>query len=89
MRENLEDQNSEVMPMDRLRVALISITRLVLDAPPRRQVGANGKRKIEAECSPQVIAQKTMEVYWRAVKAHASRECARLKTSPTVASRSG
>lgn len=77
-----------VAPRDSTELAE-SITRLLLDAPLRRQMGANGKRKIEAECSPQVIAQKTMEVYWRAVKAHASRECARLKTSPTVASRSG
>jgi glycosyltransferase involved in cell wall biosynthesis len=43
-----------------------SITRLLLDEPLRHQMGANGKRKIKAECSPHVIAEKTMEVYWRA-----------------------
>jgi glycosyltransferase involved in cell wall biosynthesis len=45
-----------------------SITRLLLDDRLRHQMGANGKRKIKAECSPHVIAEKTMEVYWRALQ---------------------
>src|SRR5437016_983054 len=55
-----------VAPRDTAELAE-SVTRLLLDAALRRQMGANGKRKIEAECSPDVIAKKTMEVYRRAV----------------------
>jgi glycosyltransferase involved in cell wall biosynthesis len=40
---------------------------LLRDRELRHQFGANGKRKIETECSPQTIAQKTMEVYRRAI----------------------
>jgi glycosyltransferase involved in cell wall biosynthesis len=52
-----------------------AVTRLLLDAPLRRQMGANAKRKIEAECSPDLIAQQTIDVYRRAVErtAQASR----------------
>jgi glycosyltransferase involved in cell wall biosynthesis len=42
-----------------------SITRLLLDAPLRHRMGANAKRKIETECSPSTIAQRTMQVYRR------------------------
>jgi len=45
-----------------------SVTRLLLDADLRRQMGTNGKGKIEAECSPDVVARKTMEVYLRAIE---------------------
>jgi len=45
-----------------------ALTRLLLDKPLCRQMGMNGKRKIEAECSPSLIAEKTMEVYRRAVE---------------------
>jgi glycosyltransferase involved in cell wall biosynthesis len=45
-----------------------SVTRLLLDADLRHQMGSNGKRKIEAECSPEVVARKTMEVYLRAIE---------------------
>jgi glycosyltransferase involved in cell wall biosynthesis len=45
-----------------------AITRLLLDAPLRRQMGVNAKGKIEAECSPALIAQKTIEVYCRAIE---------------------
>ena len=61
-----------VAPRDETQLAE-AVTKLLLDAPLRRQMGANGKRKIEEECSPTVIAQKTFDVYRRAVekKAHA------------------
>jgi glycosyltransferase involved in cell wall biosynthesis len=60
-----------------------SVTRLLLDARLRRQMGANGKRKILAECSPEVIAQKTIEAYRRAIEnARPSRQRMAVKTSP-------
>ena len=78
-----------VAPRDTAELAE-SVTRLLLDAPLRRQMGANGKRKMEAECSPDVIAQKTMEVYRRAVgETYPSRGYTPVKASPTVTSRSG
>src|ERR1700730_6112431 len=55
-----------VGPRDEAQLA-DAVARLLLDAPLRRQMGANGKRKIEAECSPEVIAQKTIDVYRRAI----------------------
>jgi glycosyltransferase involved in cell wall biosynthesis len=44
-----------------------ALVRLLLDPALRRQMGANAKHKIERECSPETIAQKTVEVYRRAV----------------------
>jgi glycosyltransferase involved in cell wall biosynthesis len=55
-----------VAPRDTTQLAE-AVVALLLDAPLRRQMGANGKRKIEIECSPQVIARKTIEVYRRAI----------------------
>jgi starch synthase len=45
-----------------------AVTRLLLDAPLRRRMGANGKRKIEAECSPPLVAEMTLNVYRRAIE---------------------
>jgi glycosyltransferase involved in cell wall biosynthesis len=56
-----------VPPRDASRLAE-AITRLFLDEPLRRCMGANAKRKIEEECSPTVVAHKTMEVYRRALE---------------------
>jgi glycosyltransferase involved in cell wall biosynthesis len=55
-----------VAPRDSAQLAE-AITRLLLDKPLRRQMGANGKRKIEAECSPRLVAEKTLDVYRRAI----------------------
>jgi glycosyltransferase involved in cell wall biosynthesis len=44
-----------------------ALVRLLLDGNLRREMGANGKRKVELECSPDDIALKTLEVYVRAV----------------------
>ncbi len=66
-----------------------AITCLLLDASLRRQMGANGKRKIEAECSPDVVVRKTIDVYRRAIeKASARREHFLVRKAPAVASRS-
>jgi glycosyltransferase involved in cell wall biosynthesis len=56
-----------VPPRDVPRLAE-SVARLLLDADLRHQMGSNGKRKIEAECSADVVARKTMEVYRRAIE---------------------
>ena len=45
-----------------------AVTRLLLDPRLRHQMGANGKRKIEAECSPAVVAERTIEAYRRAIE---------------------
>jgi glycosyltransferase involved in cell wall biosynthesis len=55
-----------VAPRDTTQLAE-AVVALLLDAPLRRRMGANGKCKIEAECSPQMIARKTIDVYRRAV----------------------
>ena len=51
-----------------------AITRLLLDEPLRLQMGANGKHKVEIECSPDTIARSTMEVYHRALEKSAHLE---------------
>jgi glycosyltransferase involved in cell wall biosynthesis len=66
-----------VAPRDAAQLA-DAITRLLLDAPLCRRMGENGKSKLEAECSPAVVARKTMEVYWRAV----ARGCPSLEKNP-------
>ena len=53
-----------VAPRDAAQLA-DAVTRLLLDPSLRRQMGKNGKSKLQAECSPEVIARKTMEVYQR------------------------
>ena len=61
-----------VPPQDSARLAE-AVTKLLLDQSLRRSMGADAKRKIEKECSPSVVAEKTMEIYHRAVQrtAHA------------------
>ena len=56
-----------VAPRDVEQIA-DAVTCLLLDAPLRHQMGANGKRKVETECSPQVVAGKTLDVYRRAIE---------------------
>ena len=53
-----------VAPRDAAQLA-DAVTRLLLDPSLRRQMGKNGKSKLQAECSSEVIARKTMEVYQR------------------------
>src|SRR5580704_794683 len=66
-----------------------SVISLLLDTQLRHHMGANAKRKIETECSPDVIAKKTIEVYCRVVeKSCASREQILLESSQPVDSRS-
>lgn len=45
-----------------------AIVRLLRDEALRRQMGINGRQKLDAECSPTVIAHHTMAVYHRALQ---------------------
>jgi glycosyltransferase involved in cell wall biosynthesis len=56
-----------VAPRDSEKLAE-AMARLLLDPPLRRQMGANGKRKIETECGPELVAQQTIGVYRRAIE---------------------
>lgn len=44
------------------------ITQLLLDPELRTRMGTNAKRKIEVECSPDVVAEKTLAAYRHALK---------------------
>ncbi len=55
-----------VSPRDENALAQ-AIVRLLRDKELRRQMGANGKRKIDAECSPSTVAQQTLGAYRRAL----------------------
>jgi len=57
-----------VPPRDE-RALADAIVRLLRDRTLRAQMGLNGKRKLEAECAPSVVARKTLAVYHRAVAA--------------------
>ncbi|MCU1242684.1 MAG: glycosyl transferase group 1 [Candidatus Acidoferrum typicum] len=61
-----------VAPRDAANLA-DRLVRLLTDSTLRRQMGANAKQKIESECSPDVIARKTIEVYHRSVTRNAKR----------------
>jgi len=74
-----------VAPRDVAQLA-DAVTCLLLDAQLRRRMGENGKRKMEAECSPNVIAQKTLDIYHRAVERVAGRTP--VADFPAVTSRS-
>ncbi len=56
-----------VPPRDE-RTLAESIVRLLQDGGLRREMGAAGKRKIDSECSPEVVAHKTLEVYHQAIQ---------------------
>ncbi len=45
-----------------------AIIHLLRDKTLRHQLGANGKRKIDTECSPRAVAQLTLAVYHRAIR---------------------
>lgn len=51
-----------VPPCDE-RALADAIVRLLRDKELRRQLGANGRRKIDTECSSEVVAEQTLAVY--------------------------
>jgi glycosyltransferase involved in cell wall biosynthesis len=78
-----------VAPRDTVQLAN-AVSRLLLDEPLRRRMGLNGKKKIEAECSPAIVAHKTLDVYRRAIERVArDRRRVFLKNSSAVTSRAG
>jgi glycosyltransferase involved in cell wall biosynthesis len=44
-----------------------ALVRLLRDKILRHQLGANGKHKIDSECSPEAVAHKTIAVYRKAI----------------------
>jgi glycosyltransferase involved in cell wall biosynthesis len=78
-----------VPPRDTVQLAE-AVIKLLLDESLGRQMGANGKRKMEEECPPRVVAQKTLEVYRRAVDSTArARQATYVRDSSAVPSRTG
>jgi len=75
-----------VAPRDAAQLA-DAVSRLLLDAQLRQRMGGNGKRKMEAECSPSVIAQKTLDIYHRAVESVTGARRAPVASFPAVTSR--
>ena len=55
-----------VPPCDE-RALADAIVRLLRDRELRRQLGSNGKRKMDTQCSSDVVAQQTLAVYRRAI----------------------
>ncbi|MGD9048584.1 MAG: glycosyltransferase family 4 protein [Anaerolineae bacterium] len=51
-----------VPPRDE-RALADAVVRLLRDKELRHQLGANGRRKVDTECSPDAVAQRTLEVY--------------------------
>jgi glycosyltransferase involved in cell wall biosynthesis len=45
-----------------------AIVRLLSNRELRHQLGANGKRMLESDCSPDLVARKTLAVYQNALK---------------------
>jgi glycosyltransferase involved in cell wall biosynthesis len=48
-----------------------AVVRLLTDNQLRRRMGENGKRKVDSECSPEVVARQTLAVYRAAIAGHA------------------
>jgi starch synthase len=57
-----------VPPRDE-RALAAAIVRLVRDKPLCRELGINGKRKLDAKCAPAVVACQTLDVYHQALAA--------------------
>jgi glycosyltransferase involved in cell wall biosynthesis len=48
-----------------------AVVQLLTDKQLRRRMGENGKRKVNSECSPEVVARQTLAVYRAAIAGHA------------------
>ncbi len=78
-----------VPPRDASQLA-DAVVRLLLDRKLRRLMGMCGKEKMEAECSPELVAQKTIDVYRRALEGTAgARKATFLQDASAVTSRTG
>jgi glycosyltransferase involved in cell wall biosynthesis len=56
-----------VPPRDE-RALADALVRLLRDKQLRHELGSNGKRKLETELSPDVVARQTLDVYQQAIK---------------------
>jgi glycosyltransferase involved in cell wall biosynthesis len=69
--EAVEDGNTGrlVPPADPAALAN-AIVELLADPVKRREMGAAGRRKLDAECATRVVARQTLDVYRRAIRDH-------------------
>jgi glycosyltransferase involved in cell wall biosynthesis len=66
--EMVEDGHTGYLVPPRDEKALAeAIVRLLQNPDVRHTLGANGKRKLDTECAPAVVAQQTLDVYRRAL----------------------
>lgn len=91
--EMVEDRRTGylVPPRDEAQLA-DAVVRLLLDRKLRREMGICGKKKVAAECSPEVVAQKTIDVYRHAAEGTAcarKRKATLVRGASTVISRTG
>jgi len=74
--EMVEDGRTGVCVPARDEAALATaIVRLLSNEALQRQLGANGNRKINAECSPDLVAERTMSVYRNALDEATKNSC--------------
>jgi glycosyltransferase involved in cell wall biosynthesis len=45
-----------------------AVTRLLMDERLRREFGRNGRRKLETECSAEIVAEKSLAIYANALR---------------------
>jgi glycosyltransferase involved in cell wall biosynthesis len=70
--EMVEDGQTGYLVPPRDHQALAdAVVRLLTNKQLRRHMGENGKRKIDSECSPEVVARQTLAVYRAAIAGHA------------------
>lgn len=66
--EMVEDgETGYLVPPSDEKALANSIVRLLSDRDLRRRMGENGKRKLDAECSPDAVARQTLAVYQAAL----------------------
>jgi glycosyltransferase involved in cell wall biosynthesis len=62
-----EGRTGYLVPPRDERALAAAVVRVLKNKPLCRQLGLNGKRKLDAECAPPVIARQTFDVYTRAL----------------------
>jgi glycosyltransferase involved in cell wall biosynthesis len=62
-----------VPPRDE-RALAEAILRLLRDPALRREMGANARRKLDAECGAEAVARQTLAVYRRALNSEVARK---------------
>lgn len=62
-----DDETGYLVPPRDERALADAVVRLLRDSERRCRFGANGRRKLDADCSPAVVARQTLAVYRRAL----------------------